>query len=65
MLIPVRCFSCGKPVSENWEEFETRTKEGEEAGKVLDELGAFRYCCRRMFLSQVDLIDEILPYKRF
>jgi DNA-directed RNA polymerase subunit N len=65
MLVPVRCFSCGKPVADYWEDFKQRTSKGEEAGKVLDELGFTRYCCRRMFLGQVDLVDEILPYPRF
>mgnify|MGYP001272387081 CR=1 FL=1 len=30
-----------------------------EYGKLLDELGIKRYCCRRMFISQVDIIDVI------
>ncbi|HLC37882.1 MAG TPA: DNA-directed RNA polymerase subunit N [Candidatus Norongarragalinales archaeon] len=65
MLVPVRCFTCGKPIAENWEEFKQRTTSGEDAGKVLDELGFNRYCCRRMFLGQVDLVEEIIPYQRF
>lgn len=65
MLIPVRCFTCGKPIAQDWEEFKLRTSKGEPAGKVLSDLGFDRYCCRRMFLSQVDLIDEIMPYPRF
>ena len=28
-------------------------------GNVLDELGMTRYCCRRMFLSNADIIDQI------
>lgn len=28
-------------------------------GPILDELGLTRYCCRRVFLSHVDLIDSI------
>jgi DNA-directed RNA polymerase subunit N (RpoN/RPB10) len=28
-------------------------------GKVLDELGLKKYCCRRMLLSHVDLCDKI------
>jgi DNA-directed RNA polymerase subunit N len=28
-----------------------------EQGKILDNLGIKRYCCRRMFLTQVDIID--------
>ena len=30
-----------------------------EYGKLLDELEIKRYCCRRMFISQVDIIDVI------
>ena len=28
-------------------------------GKILDELKIKRYCCRRMFLTQVDIVDII------
>ena len=37
-------------------------KGGEEAGKVLDGLGVTRYCCRRMLLSHVEIIDEIIKF---
>ena len=30
--------------------------------EILDELGISRYCCRRMFISHVDVIDDILKY---
>tara|TARA_Y100001954_G_scaffold232569_1_gene284100 strand:- start:872 stop:1114 length:243 start_codon:yes stop_codon:yes gene_type:complete len=30
-----------------------------EIGKILDEIGMHRYCCRRMFLGQVDIIEVI------
>ncbi|MGC9037356.1 MAG: DNA-directed RNA polymerase subunit N [Candidatus Micrarchaeia archaeon] len=65
MMIPVRCFSCGQVIADKWEEFDRRVhKNGEDAGKVLDELGVKRYCCRRMLISHVDLIDEIIEYTR-
>jgi len=63
MMIPVRCFSCGKVLGSLYEEFLKKTKAGTEAEKALDELGVKRYCCRRMILAQVDLIDEIMRYK--
>jgi len=28
-------------------------------GKILDDLGLKRYCCRRMMLSHIDLTDKI------
>lgn len=62
MMVPVRCFTCGAVVGDKWEEFSRRVKNGENAGKVLDELGVKRYCCRRMLLSHVDVIDEILKF---
>jgi DNA-directed RNA polymerase subunit N len=65
MIIPIRCFSCGKPIAHLWAKFKERTAKGEPAGKVLDELGLERYCCRAMFLGQVDMIKEISKFKKF
>ncbi len=64
MLIPVRCFSCGFPIGAFYEEYKKRVEKGEDPGKVMDDLGIKRYCCRRMLLSQVDVIDEIAPFKK-
>ena len=65
MMIPVRCFSCGKPIGHLWEEYKERTAKGENAKKVLDSLGLERYCCRAMMLGQVDLIDTAAKFKKF
>lgn len=62
-MIPVRCFTCGKVVSPAWEEFKRRCDAGEAPKTVLDDLGLFRYCCRRMLLSHKEIIDEINPYQ--
>lgn len=64
MIIPVRCFTCGRPIGHLWEEFKRRVEAGEPAGKVLTELGLERYCCRRMLLSHIEAIDELLKFKR-
>ena len=64
MIIPVRCFSCGKPVGHLWEEFKKRVAEGENQKKVLDDLGLERYCCRSVFLGQTDLINLIGKFKK-
>ncbi len=64
MIIPVRCFTCGNPIGHRWEEFQSRTKSGENPKKVLDSMGLRKYCCRRILLSHVDLIDEILLYSQ-
>lgn len=62
MIIPVRCFTCGNLVGDKWQDFANRVKNGEKADKVLDDLGLKRYCCRRMLLSHVEIIDEFLKY---
>lgn len=64
MMIPVRCFSCGKVIGEHWEEFQERGKDGDEdPGEVLDDLGIDRHCCRRMMVSHKDLVDVVSPYQ--
>ena len=62
MIIPVKCFTCGKLVGDKWEEFAKRIKAGENASDVLDSLDLKRYCCRRMLLSNVEIIDEVLRF---
>jgi len=65
MIIPIRCWSCGKPIAHLWEKYVERVSAGEERKKVMDELGLKRYCCRSMFLGQVDLIDITGQFKKF
>tara|TARA_Y100000310_G_C20003580_1_gene499684 strand:- start:258 stop:455 length:198 start_codon:yes stop_codon:yes gene_type:complete len=64
MIIPIRCFSCGKPVGQLREEYNERVEKGENAGKVMDSLGLERYCCRGLFMSHVELIDIVGAYKK-
>lgn len=64
MIIPIRCFSCGKPLAHLWETYKKKVANGEDAGKVLTELGLERYCCRAVFLGQADLIEEVGKFKK-
>ena len=80
MIIPVRCFTCGKVIGNLWEKYidelqkqyndevpknEVRKiidiqKDKESAEKeILDQLGLKRYCCRRMILSNIDMVDKV------
>lgn len=80
MIIPVRCFTCGKVIADKWYGYqrfleEEKKKQGKTddtilnlnsedvkktpEGIALDRLNMKRYCCRRMMLSHVDLIDII------
>lgn len=62
MLIPVRCFTCGKLIADKFEDYQTKTKSGEDPAKVLDSLGFNLYCCRRMLLTSIETIDQIVPF---
>ena len=59
-MFPIRCFTCGALIGDKWEEYERRVEAGEDPGKVLDDLGIKRYCCRRMFLSHYEYFDEVV-----
>ena len=81
MIIPVRCFTCGKVIANKWLAYEKMVKENQKSmgvpeestilevkedempvtpeGKALNDLGLKRYCCRRMMLSHVDLVQII------
>ncbi len=65
MIIPISCFSCGKPIGHLWEKFKSRVKAGENPKKVLDDLGLERYCCRAVFLGHEDLLELISKFKKF
>lgn len=64
MIIPIRCFSCGKPVGHLYEEYLERLEKGEDRKKVLDALGLERYCCRGVLLGHVELIDSSGGFKK-
>ena len=75
MIIPIRGFTCGKVLADKWNYYckEVEKKQDQDSvlnvnsktmqktteGKVLDTLGLKRYCCRRMMISHVDLINII------
>ncbi|CAN6602558.1 DNA-directed RNA polymerases I, II, and III subunit RPABC5 [Trichomonascus vanleenenianus] len=65
MIIPVRCFSCGKVVGDKWETYLQYLQEDNTEGQALDKLKLKRYCCRRMILTHVDLIEKFLRYNPF
>jgi DNA-directed RNA polymerase subunit N len=61
VIIPIRCFSCGAVIADKYESFVER-KEKENPKDIFNSLGVKRYCCRRMILSQADLIDEVIEF---
>jgi DNA-directed RNA polymerase subunit N (RpoN/RPB10) len=71
MLIPVRCFTCGKVIADKWRGYEKRVakaveeSDGSDAAaaackaSTMDDLGLTRICCRRHMLTTVDMMDVV------
>ena len=82
MIIPVRCYTCGKVLSnkeKTYKEMVIRKKialkkdindvsilnindkdiKKTPEGEAMDELGLIRYCCRKIMMTNVELINEI------
>ena len=82
MIIPVRCYTCGKLLSnkeKTYKDIVNRKKialkkdinsesilnindkdmKKTPEGEAMDELGLIRYCCRKIMMTNVELINEI------
>ncbi|MBS3151558.1 DNA-directed RNA polymerase subunit N [Candidatus Woesearchaeota archaeon] len=64
MIIPIRCFGCGKPTAHLWEKYNEELKKGKSPKEVLDKIGMERYCCRSLFLGHIDLLETIAKFKK-
>jgi DNA-directed RNA polymerase subunit N len=62
VLIPVRCLTCGKLIADKFDDYQNKMKAGEDPTKTLDSLGVERYCCRRMLLTTVETIQQVIPF---
>ena len=65
MIIPIRCFSCGKPIAHLYQEYKKLVEEGMSQKDALDKLGAKRYCCRAQMLGQTDTLALVNKFKKF
>ena len=65
MIIPVRCFTCGKVIGNQWKHYEYELQRGNKTpSQIFDKMGFDRYCCRRMFVTHINLIDNVLSYNK-
>ena len=60
-MLPVRCFTCNNVVGHHLDNYvqARRCQSGKDA---LDMLGLSRICCRRMILTAVPVVDDIVLY---
>lgn len=74
MIIPIRCFTCGKVMADIADYYEKEKNKIDDTkdvdaiyknfekihtGHILDELGLTRYCCRRNLIANIDMMDII------
>lgn len=62
MIIPVRCFSCGKVIGSLWEKYLALLEEGKTPKEALDELKVERFCCRGAIISNIENIEIVGSY---
>lgn len=70
MIIPIRCFTCGKVIANLWKVY-TETKERFESStqdvvtrELEKRLNLKRFCCKTMLVCHVEIIDELLEYNK-
>ncbi|XP_019499465.1 PREDICTED: DNA-directed RNA polymerases I, II, and III subunit RPABC5-like [Hipposideros armiger] len=55
MIIPVRCFTCGKVIGNKWEAYLRLVQTEDPKGDVLDALGLKRSCSHCVLLAHGDV----------
>jgi DNA-directed RNA polymerase I, II, and III subunit RPABC5 len=63
-MIPIRCFSCNKIIANKWEKYVSLLESGMTPVDAFKILNVVRYCCKRMFLGHVEIIDKLLLYSK-
>ena len=58
-MFPVRCFTCGKVLS--WKRYERFMADMKgDVDNALDKMNVIRMCCRRMYISHVPKLEEVI-----
>ena len=65
MIIPVRCFSCGKPIGQLYDKYKKLIESGKTQKEALDEIGLKRMCCRAQFLGHSDVLPLVNKFKKY
>lgn len=62
MIIPVRCFTCGKVIAQKYNEFKQLEASGMSPDNIYKQIGISKICCKRMFACHVDVADHAAVY---
>ena len=52
-------------IGNKYETYVAQCVNGKKPADAMNELGLKRYCCRRMVLTHVNLVDKLLAYHSF
>ena len=50
-------------MGDKFDEYNEKIAAGKRPGVILDEMGIKRYCCRRMLLTHLDIVDETIAFR--
>jgi DNA-directed RNA polymerase subunit N (RpoN/RPB10) len=64
MSLPIRCFTCNKVIGQYEQKFENMLEQGININTILNSFNLSRYCCRRMFLGHVPVLDKQLSFPK-
>ena len=62
MIIPVRCFTCGKVTGNKYNQYKELLAAGMQFENIMKEIGMTRMCCKRIFHTHVDCAEEFSKY---
>lgn len=60
-MLPVRCFTCNHVLGHLWDDY-VKMKQTHTGKECLDNLKLRRICCRRMVLTHVNVIDDLIQF---
>ena len=61
-MFPVRCYTCNNYISCLYKPYTSGVTGGETKKNVLDNIEINRICCRRMFLTHVHVVSDLLRF---
>jgi DNA-directed RNA polymerase subunit N len=52
-MIPIRCITCNKIIAHLYQLYLEKIRNGEHPQDILNEFGMNKYCCRKMFITNI------------